>query len=85
LFKPEHIRPFFAKSLEPSSTLPQVVKDTIGLMLKEKDEVLIGLMKKTLAGLHKDGLLVMMLVNSNIIKPIGKKYSSKVKGGGTTY
>lgn len=77
IFKPEHIRPFFAKSLEPSSTLPDVVKDTIKQMLTEKDDVLIGLMKQTLAGLHKDGILVMMLVNSNIIKPIGKKPSSE--------
>jgi len=79
LFKPEHIRPFFAKSLEPTSALPDVVKDTIKLMLAEKDYVLIGLMKKTLADLHKSGMLVMMLVNSNIIKPIGKKASSEVK------
>lgn len=79
LFKPEHIRPFFAKSLDPSSTLPDVAKNAIEQMLKEKDDVLIDLMKKTLADLHKRGVLVMMLVHSNIIKPIGKKSSSEEK------
>lgn len=72
LFKPEHIRPFFTKNLEPSSTLAQDVKDTLSLMLNERDEALMDIMKKVLADLHKNGLLTMMLVGNNTIKPIEK-------------
>lgn len=79
VFKPEHIRPFFERSLDPSSNLPHIAKDAIRQMLNESDTVVVGLMKKALAGLHKDGVLAVMLVHNNVIKPIGRSFSSETK------
>lgn len=73
IFKTNEIRPFLEKNLAPSSTSPEHLKSALKQMLSEKDEVVFDLMKKTLADLHKDGVLTLMLMKSNIIKPIDKK------------
>ncbi len=70
VFKPEQIRPFFEKSLGSESSTPNELKEVLKQMLCEEDTVVVGLMKKTLAGLHTDGVLTKMLIHSNMIKPI---------------
>jgi hypothetical protein len=68
IFKENQIRTFFEKSIEKHAKLPEFVTDAIIQMLKEDDQTLVNLMKKTLIRLHEDGLLMKMLLASGYIK-----------------